>query len=69
MLKKALMEGVNSTSQTNFTLDGTVGSDAAWPPLSAAEPAVLWELLCQLTLAVSDTDQDKPVVTRWSLRL
>ena len=43
-------------------------SDTAWPPLSASEPAVLWEPLRQLTLAVSDADQSGPVVTRWSLR-
>lgn len=43
-------------------------SDTAWPPLSASEPAVLWEPLRQLTLAVSDADQNGPAVTRWSLR-
>lgn len=65
--RKMAQDDSLAESKTNFTLDGTVGSRTAWPPLSAAEPAVLWESLCQLTLAVSDIDQNEPVVTRWSL--
>lgn len=51
--------------QANFTLESTVRSDTAWPQLSAEEPAVLWELLCQLALEMSDPDQNEAAAARW----
>lgn len=43
-----------STENAGPALSWTVGADAAYPWLSAPEPAVLWELLCQLKLAGRD---------------
>lgn len=64
--RRARLRFRRSTSRANLTLDSLVGSDKAWPPLSAEEPPVFWKLLCQLQLQVkwdkSEGDSSNQVV-------